>query len=507
MPIENTNKLITYPGKWFIPEKKIVMPGLLIIDENNRQSIKLYSKIDFNGIPIANYKFELEYSTICGNCELGDKITLHNCKYRNLLHIGGDIFEITFEPSFSFFGGIFFNHNKTKVTQLTCAFPYFSSWFDANRLFFGPYSYTIGFNSETGKTEDTSIKDTEPSLTKEELFDEIKIDDDFSIIIERRYQTENFILNTEVKSEIKHFVHFKSSSNKSLDEFIKLAYNFMQLIQLSIGELMNINFCSVFIKKEELIDFSESEYLSRNKESVIIKMFNYNSIHKRNLIKSKNIECSNMLFYGGKNYSGKLNQIIINWYNTIDKYLPIYNIFNDNFEWFQNTDAALTQVMFNNRFLNLVQSLESYHKFSYTSIEDENKEEIKSKAKELLKEVTNNNDNKWLIDRITPLHITLKERLHDLLYDKLVIISSELFQNCKKRKSYIEKIKDVRNDLSHGKKVEMEVSEISDYYYKTLILLLSCILLNLGLSQIEIKDALFKTTKYKNMIDYIKSKK
>jgi hypothetical protein len=486
-----------YNGKWFIPQSEIELPGILTIDETTfNQILKIYSKIDFKGDSLALENFEpRDFPTICGNYGNDNKITLNDCAFNSATPIGDDIYEIIYKPTFSFLGGILINDTETKIIQLTCTFPYFSSWFDTNQLYFGSHS-------SNEDIKDDFIERMRPALSKDKLFDEININDDFSIIIERKYQLEAWAFNKDVKAEIKHFVHFRCQVSKSFNEFKKLAYRFMELIKLSTGKLMQVNFLSVTINKDELYDYSK--YLINNNGDVYIAITHFNNQLKRNLIESDYIHQNYMLFYGGTSRTDKLKQTIVKWFETYDKFSPVYNNFLDTFEWFQNTDANLSQVMFNNRFLNLVQALESYHAFSFPEMRDEGKAEIRDKARELLKEITNRNDAKWLIKRIYPRHISLSQRLRDLLCNELNMITEEIFINRQKKNDYIEEIRIIRNKLSHGEKVDFNSEEVSDYYYKTLIILLSCILTNLGFSQIEIKNALFQTLKYEQMISYIK---
>ncbi len=493
MVITKSNKPRNHEGKWFVPQIGIELPGVLIIDKSNySQTLKLYSKVDFLGVPISNEEFQpKDYPTICGKCRIDEMITLHDCVVSSFNPIGDEIYEIVFEPTFSFFGGITFNHNATKITRLICTFPYCSSWFDTNRLFFGSWYSTDDF-----------IEKMKPALNQEELTDEIKINDEFSILIERKYLQEALTLNKNVKAEVKHYVHFRSSTCKSLGEFKKLAYIFMQLIKLSTGKLLSVNYITAITKKDYLNNFSKKA-INVNGD-VIISITNYNSLQKRKIIKSDNINQNNMLFYGGISNVEKLKQTIINWYNTYDKFSSVYNIFLDTLEWFQNTDAYLSHVMFNNRFLNLIQALESYHKFSFPDKSGEYKDEVITKAKELIQNIEGKN-KKWLIRRIKPLNTTLVERLSYIYKVKFKIISAELFQKEKEINLFIEEIRKIRNDLSHGEKFSKDADEISEYYYKTLILLLCCILSNLGFSQVEIKKALFSSIKYNKMIGYIKS--
>lgn len=493
------SKLTTYSEKWVVPEFEMELPGQLIIDKNNcTQFLKLYSKVDFDGIQFSSQKYSpRQYKTISSNTNSFNKITLSDCSFKSAKHFADDIYEITYVPVFFFWGGCFNSVEDSNIFELSCSFPFLSSWYDTDRLFFGSHYYT-------GNIEEDQFSEFKPALKKEELIDTIQINDDFSIVIERRYEHDTFSSNNRKSTEIKHFAHFKSNQGKRFSEFKTLAYNFLQLIQLSTGKLSYVNFISAIVRKEDLNIFNK-ELVTHN-GNVFISINHFNNVIKRNRNELNDTDRNHMLFYGGQNHSEKLKEIIVRWFYSIGKYSPVYNIFLETFEWFQNTDAYLTQIMFHNRFLNLVQALESYHKFSYPEIKDENKEEVEIKKLELLKVITNREDFKWLCIRITPRYTTLRKRLNDLLVKRLPDITSELFKNSDDRKGYVSKIKEFRDKLSHGEKIKIEASKISDYYYKTIIILLSCILLSLGFSQDEIKESLFRTIKYNDMIRYIKSK-
>jgi len=506
MPSNNI-KPDKYIGNWFVSSIGQLLSGHLLIDKINfSQTLILYSKVDFDGISFLDGKPNLQsYSTICGNCSRNNKITLFDCSFAGASPISEDLYEYKFIPSFSLQGADFIYRDQTKFSELTCKFPYFRSWFDFERNFFGSNDHV--YDSENCPKNDYRnelLENVKPSLNQEELSNEIKIDDDFSIVIVRYYHDDIWSLKNEAKIEINHFVIFKSLSGKTFDDLKKIAFNFMQLMQLSTGKLIYTNFLSAISKKDDLNIISENISSSQENNHIIIT--NYNNINERNFIKSDDTDARHMLFYGGYDRSIKLKNIIKNWYKTIDKYSPIYNIFLDTFEWFQNTDAILTHIMFHNRFVNLVQAIERYHKFSYPEMEYENKEDIEAKKKEILEQISNLENRKWLSDSIKRRHISLQRRIEFILDQKLKEISSILFTTKENMESQVSEIIKLRNKLSHGERIEKESSVIIDYYRKTLIILLSCILLNLGLSYTEIKDAILHTEKYSDMLRYIKSK-
>lgn len=495
--MSNNKKLKKHSGEWFIPETGLKLSGVLIIDSQEyNQRLHLYSKVDFEGLILKNGRPKNIYKTICGNCEFDSKITLNDCRFQSLNHVGENLFEIVYIASISFLGGVFYNSDNLKITQLTCRFPYLSSWYDTNRIYFG-----------TASSKD-STDWMKPSFALNELNDEIIINENLTIVIERRYDDLNHGDTKKLSQEVSHFVHFQSKIPRSLNDFIKSAHIFMQLIKLSTGKLMYIDFVSCIPHKDELQAF-DKRLLSKSLgeedyDYVFISITNFNKIHKRELIESDYIHQGNMLFYGGSKENKRLKEIIIRWFNTYEKFSSVYNIFLDTFEWFQNTDALLTEVMFNNRFVNLIQAIENYYSISEVDIIRVIEEELENKAQKIIESIPEKEDQSWLLTKLN-CHMTLKEKLIDLLDNKIDLISIEIFKNRKQRKGFIEIIKKNRNMLSHGENRDIEIEKSFDYYHKTLVILISCILDSLNFSKQEIRDNLFRTLRYGNMIYQLKS--
>lgn len=482
-------KLLKYSGKWFIPSSSIEISGVLYINrQENIQELKLYSSCDISGVEITKGNFSPKsYDTICGRCDLSNEFTLTDCKFKSRSYFIDNIYEIVYEPQFTYSGGIFYNHDNTLVTQLTCAFPYLSAWYDTNQLFFGSHFQT---------SEEDQLK---IALSNDSLRTIIKIDTGFSIEIERYYQQDNMPFSREVSLEIKHYVNFKSVEPISLSELKKKAYSFMQLMMLSIGKQMYVNFKSVIIETCEL---KKSDKPLRKR----LNIYSFSNYKKRNIVKYEDIDRHYMLFYGGDRNKEKLNQIIINWYNSYDEFSTIYGIYLDTFEWFKGTDIVLTEVMFKNRFTNLIQALESYHTLTDTKFKNEDWDEIKNKAKSLVEHL-NPVDKEWIIDRIEAKHVVLGVRLKDLICNKFSDITTLFFSSKKEKDSYICHVKKIRNDISHGNKFTFESNKISDYYNKALLILLGCILKNLKFTNEEIKTMLLNTSSYSERILYMKKLK
>jgi len=397
------------------------------------RGLKLYSCCDIDGVEIKDKNYSPhDYKTICGICDLSYEFTLTDCKFVSCTHFMDNLFEIVYEPTFSYSGGLFYNHDNTLVTQLTCTFPYLGAWYDTNRIFFGSHSQG-------------EIDHLKRAISSENLKTTIKIDTLFSIEIERYYEQNDNSFSKEVSVEIKHFVSFKNLEPIPLSELKKKAYSFMQLMMTSLGKQMYVDFKFIIIETNEL---EKSENPIKNRLNIVY----FSNYRKRNVVKSDKNNKNGMLFYGGEGNWEQLNQIIVNWYNSYDEFSTIYGIYLDTFEWFQDTDIMLTEVMFKNRFTNLVQALESYHRLTDSKYKYEDETEVIEKAKSLVEHL-NPVDKEWIIDRISPKHVTLSQRLKNLICCELSNITSLFFNSKSEMKSFINHIKDIRNEISHGKKV------------------------------------------------------
>ena len=480
------------PGVWFINREGSKLPGILRINPNDyTQFLTLYTETNFEGSSIkVDDSIFGDIELIFGETSGGIPYTLKDCRFRKSSPIGENLYEITYIPEITFYGGFLKKNEETKIFQLSCSFPLLSSWYDTNRNYFGSFSPS------------SDLDKMKPAISGEELTDEIVIDNDLTVAIERNYSQNAWVMSKEVSASIHHCISFTTKSPRSYYEFRKLAYRFLQLIQLSTGKLIYLEFNHVLADEND-IDSPES-HLTTKDGHIYLPITFYSYDRKRDLIKSDYIHQNNMLFYGGVNKKDSLNDIIRSWFNNYDKYESIYNRYLDTFEWFQNTDAVMSELMFHNRFVNLIQAIENYHFISHPEFNKEKFGQEKEKLQTLLEFIPDKEDKDWILERISS-HTTLGQRMQDIMTNKLSFITSEIFKNRNSRDSFIHKTKRIRDDLSHGNKLTYQ-TEITEYYEKALIMLASCVLLTIGLDNEQIKKTLFRTGRYSRMISFFKSK-
>lgn len=143
--------------------------------------------------------------------------------------------------------------------------------------------------------------------------------------------------------------------------------------------------------------------------------------------------------------------------------------------------------MFNNRFLNLIQALEDYHrKCMDQGIKTEN--DFLNKKHQVLAYIKDSSLKKWLNDNFKPpKHIKLEEKLQSILnFIKPIFLPTltehPIFVH------FPTYTKDKRNELSHGKNKETYQGDLFHInLYLAQIILGICILHTLGVSTINKK--------------------
>ncbi|MBN1252681.1 MAG: hypothetical protein JXA16_11135 [Bacteroidales bacterium] len=490
-----SNKFIEqYDGDWNIPEIDYSMPGVLTINkEDHNIELKLITEKDFSGKKIDIQNPSFHKIEILNGKTWNDYITLYNLLMSNVKVVGNNHFEYNFKIEFVIFGGIFNTPKDINLNSITCSFPFFVSWYDGYKDYF-----------ESSLTRNGVDSEIRTSLKKDELTDIIEVNPDFKIEIFRRYILPPLISSVrKLDISIKHFIKFIFIKPVSFDIALEYVHYFKQLIQFATGNLTYVDFSSI------ITQISNTKFISDvhriNEKEVSLQITNFSKLHKRNLGKSDYIHQNFMLFCICKNTKNELHSIIRNWYLTIKEYIIIYNIFLDTDEWFQNTNSTLTQVMFNNRFLNLIQALEGYYNIKNPNKYDDLKIKVQLKLKGILDRVKiePTKDRKWIEKRIMPF-CGLADKLNTI-YNQFEKISNILFVDKKALYVFTKSINDIRNGFSHGATLHSDFKKNWNlYYYKLQIILLCCILESLKFSNEQIFRMILKCTRFSEIIGFIK---
>lgn len=296
------------------------------------------------------------------------------------------------------------------------------------------------------------------------------------------------------------YLKFCYGNKVHFDEAISNARHFNTLLEISCGKPLVFDIIYVNTDSKYDIDFPlQGNYVTSWVE-------NY-SLNKNKLI-NETTSHHYMLYSQWNCTKDELKEIIINWFNNSKKYKTIIAHYKDSDNWFQDTDARITNVMFNNRFLNLVQALENYNVQCITGeIKNEERKDFDNKKDKIL-ELLDDELGTWLKSKLN-YSVSLRTRLNEILHD-IHDITSICMQGVYLDK-FIYRIVKYRNDLSHGINPEIDLGEEFIVNFKVAKMLLTiCLLRLIGIKDINnklrhninFKDSLFEVKFYqRNKMD------
>lgn len=176
-------------------------------------------------------------------------------------------------------------------------------------------------------------------------------------------------------------------------------------------------------------------------------------------------------FFNFHDENDNVFRVIKKWYEN-EKYRVIFQYYIDSNDWLQGSNRLISNVMFNNKFLNVIQALESYHLIRYGLQTNNDKFENDytknlSKLKLILKD---KKDLKlWMAKKLKPNNgkrdFTLFERLEEIKNSCNLMAGINIIDfsfNSKKK----------RDSLSHGNINDVFQGRELDIYYNYSLLLL-----------------------------------
>ena len=191
------------------------------------------------------------------------------------------------------------------------------------------------------------------------------------------------------------------------------------------------------------------------------------------------------MFFTLNDVQDNLEMYLEKWFEKKEILKPVYNLY---FEGFYNNNLSVEQ-----KFLNLIQALESYHrrieKGKYLSNEEYNNiynvlvkaipEEVDEELKERLKGYLKYGNEYSLRKRLKQIYKKYKKILDNIVDNK---------------KRFIDKVVKLRNYLTHydddSLKEDINIKEIYDLNQKLEEILRICLLLEIGFENERIKELL-----------------
>ena len=282
-------------------------------------------------------------------------------------------------------------------------------------------------------------------------------------------------------------------------------------MEFSFGQRVNFQLISAVVNNRNR---THSDDQFADEISTLIYFDNFSYVNNQDVYKD-GMHQNNMLFSKWQLDKDSLNSIIIEWYKS-NNFNHIYDMYLDSHNWFEGTDAVLSNVMYNNRCLNLIQGLEDYHRRQIECSKKEKSEydskrvlEFNQNKKEALKLVNDNSKiKKWLNDTLNlkPKESSLKERLLWLI-EKSNPILLELFKGEDQFSIFPNFAKEYRDMLSHGNQENTFLGNDFDrLFLMSQLLLTICILKSLKIDDSSITKLIKHKTDFKRTIYEIRIK-
>ena len=464
-----------HSGEWWLPGKK-KYPGQLIIDEKE-QTIRLEifgtEFIEERPIKIPETYPEHFHALILGDSPLS---TLYNCHWTGCSEIGRNLYRTTYSIEYVF-TGVHFSEADIPVRAGTFLFPHLSTWYDGDALH-AKLKGKQGIFLDGKHVVESVLSD-----------DRIKVNDNLSLQLWDEVLEHIEEMNISYKVEYSKYIRFQYEQNIPFKNLLKDAITFLKLLSFCFGRPLNLFIIYMHVEKEKVETSDDLGPLHRS-DKLLVHVNNYtlkqkkeietHSYHGRHLLLSRHT-CSKR----------ELDQIIVTWFSN-DRLYNIYEYYLDSNNWLQGTNAKLSNIMFNNRFLNLIQGLEDFYREHY--------ETMKTAGERTSFDFRKNTAMNYITDPALKhwVNNTFKFTKTPTITEKLTTIVTELLPDIAKLfhglsfVDFPQSAADFRNDLSHGKNKDINLGRrLRRDYYIAQVLLGVCILRSLGVNKLNERTAYY----------------
>ena len=477
--VQETNTI----GEWFLPGSNHKLPGRLLYDDTKKQIILEFvgnSHLDGNSIMgpaptnpqyhtrFHNRIYKANHQIILGSTH--QKITLYYCQISTVTEIGKDVHKVQYLIQYVFFGIHKSTPENLQVLSGTILYPYLGCWYD----------------SEGFIKDDNSVQDAIPFLNRTDYIgpSAISCREGMDIVISDTVNTSQRPKKNNLALYKDKSVQFNYSQPTPFNDLIRDAITFRKLLEFAFGR-------PLYFLLQEL-------QMTKNGETVRIAMWNV-SHHKGQDVSNLTQHQRYMLISDGNANRSILNQVIQKWFEN-QKYHVLYDYYIDSNHRFKDKEILLTNVMFNNRVLNLIQGLDSYHKNMLQEPEpianDEEKKEFQEN-KEAVVAILKNSGNKalkdWMHNKVTYRKASPKPQPNIVVIIEKVLtdVKSSLdsrFDQAWLFKEFPRLAGEIRDQLSHGHHKETSMGPIMPIIFQLgQVILAACILRSLGVSEIQDK--------------------
>ncbi|WP_163583417.1 HEPN domain-containing protein [Gracilibacillus saliphilus] len=424
-------------GYWWLPSSDNKVPGNLYYEKNKIRLELLGSLKDDEGTSFFKSRLlheDANKESILGVSDNGEEFTLIDGINVNVKLSTGFMTEVYNISSF-IVGGHFSTTEKMNFSSSTFRTTYLTKWLNKQ-----PFDEKFKLEKDTSILEESKLTYTAPKVFNLNVS---------SIVteIEDAY-TANFTsdLDEKVVWDFKSGIKVKPTVHKNLEWFIENNDVIKKLLNLFIGHPINYENITFYGEKEIQTNSRKKYLLFLPQKDIKIKK--KISIHDF-VINYKDIEDS-------------LENIFNLWFEKQAKLQTVFNLYFSEF---------YKDMYLETSFLDTVQTLEIYHRKLFDSkyVEDEVYETHSNKIAEFINESIHDEE---LEERFINLlrygnQYSLSKRIKEIFNNFSDETKKYLFGTGKKRKSFIKKLVDTRNYLTHyelGEKQHVIFEPEKKYY-------------------------------------------
>lgn len=478
----------THSGKWNLPKKKSKFPGRLIFDEKNETiTLEIIGRKHLGNEPLfekgprgpqyqtihTNSNYQHKHAIVNGYAD--QEITLYNCTFLDFDTLGEDVYIVKYMVEFVFFGTSINSLEELQIYSAIFKFPYLSTWYENNESRHGTY-FSFG---EPEETKD----DTEQSEI-------IKIDENLEFVVIKDFTQSNQSNSPPNLRKAEKLLIFHYEVPISFDQLLKDASHFNKLFKVSVGKQIRKKLLWIS-SKEFSIENVTNHYLDDK-----IPIGNYT------LFKGSNIDHiftheRYMLISRPLTSKSEIDSAIVAWFKN-KEFFTIYDIYIDTNNWSFGPKSGFSKTMLNNRFLNVIQGLESYFNktrkldISRLKLLETRQHEFELQKGKVLKLISDRKLKEWCNSNLT---FSIKNNKNPSLEKILIEIISEfeeilnlIFVKNQVVELFPKIASKLRNTLSHGSNETTDQGQVLIPFYQLgQILLASCILKTISITDIQYK--------------------
>jgi hypothetical protein len=464
----------SHTGEWFLPGKK-KFPGQLVIDsEKETIHLEIYGHCYIDEISFGLDSYPEHFHTVILGAE--PVCTLYNCHLCGSKEVGTNLSCITYRIEYVF-TGFHFKDPQLSVRGGRFTYSHLATWFDGSEFLAkleGSHSLRIG--GEVHQMPQNALRR-----------DEVKLNSELTMVFWDEVNKHTEQINISYRIQYHKYVQFQYEVNVPFHRLLTDAITFLKLLSFSFGKPMNLFIIYIVADKTEVIGPEETDPFGRSGKE-LIHVNNY-TLKRGNKISEHWYHSRDLAVSRHTLSREELNHVMLRWFDN-KKLYGIYEYYLDSNNWFQDAKVNLTNVMFNNRFLNLIQGLEAYfNEFYPTKVPvAQNEQQMFDRNKNaVMNLIVDPSLKDWCKKALKPpkaRELSLKEKLA-ILIDDLKPDIEQVFRDVSLNE-FAASASGFRNLLSHGENQDINLGvRLHEEFYIAQVLLGACILRSLGVGKLN----------------------